>query len=488
MADEPLGPRQFGTAFKRFMDAVVAEAEPPKSPLFERLRDHLGGDPTRMPVIAEEFDHFEQPNVQVALDAYVAREGRRAELVGIAAQNKRFMGFSLSDLLSRGGIGGWPGLAEGPVDYVNFHLEQDRLLACVQFGLYLISAGPARIGAFIVGPSDQMGPRRQLRLEVIAAEQAHAQEFLRELAAAMRERNVYRGKVISLAPGQMGVQALVKFHRLPAVARNDVILPPGLLERIERHAIAFSDRAKPLLAAHRSLKRGMLLYGAPGTGKTLTVMYLAGRMGERTVLLTTGRGLGMVQSIGQLARLLQPSTVVMEDVDLVAQERGLPGVQTGPLLFELLNEMDGLSEDSDVLFVLTTNRPDILEPALAARPGRIDLAVELPLPDAEGRRRLLALYARGLTLADVDSERFVERTEGASPAYVKELLRKAALLAAIEGDGGAIEVSGRHLEGAMDELSQGGDLGRRILGAATGETEAPPPGPVRPVGFPQRVR
>src|SRR5258706_1322686 len=92
--------------------------------------------------------------------------------------------------------------------------------------------------------------------------------------------------------------------------------------------------------------------------------------------------------------------------------------------------MDGLREDSDIIFALTTNRPDILEPALAARPGRIDLAVELPLPDGPGRRRLLQLYARGLQLREVDLEAMAARTDGGTPAYIKELLRNAAVLAA----------------------------------------------------------
>ena len=122
-----------------------------------------------------------------------------------------------------------------------------------------------------------------------------------------------------------------------------------------------------------------------------------------------------------------------------------------PLLFELLNEMDGLAEDADVLFLLTTNRPDVLEPALAARPGRIDQSVELPLPDATDRRRLIELYARGLVLRSQHLDDVVERLDGASPAHVKELLRKAALLAAEESDG-AISVEDRHLLAALDDL------------------------------------
>jgi hypothetical protein len=463
------------------MDAMVAEASPEASPLLGRIRDHLGGDPTRLAVVAEEFDPFEQPNVQVALTDYVSGEGRQAELVGVAAENKRFMALTLSDLLGRR-------LAEGPVDYVNFRLADGETLSCVQFGLYLIGDGDVRLVAFVSGPSERMGPHGRLRVEVMSAVPDHARAFLGELRGAMRRLNVYRGHVISLSPGQMGMgpQTLVVFHSLAAPRREDVVLPPGLLERVERHTLTFSEHATQLLAAGRSLKRGLLLYGAPGTGKTLTVMYLCGRMPERTAILTTGRGMGLVSLVSQMARQLAPSMVVLEDVDLIAEERGQPFTRTGPLLFELLNEMDGLGDDCDVIFVLTTNRPDILEPALAARPGRIDLAVELPLPDPEGRRRLLELYARGLDATGVDWEPFVERTEGVTPAYIKELLRKAALHAAEEGAGRTVTPS--HLEAAMTELAEGGRLAERIIGFRP-EVQAPgPPGaqqmPKPPTGFP----
>ena len=167
--------------------------------------------------------------------------------------------------------------------------------------------------------------------------------------------------------------------------------------------------------------------------------------------------------------------VVLDDVDLIAEERDRPFAGDGPLRFELLNEMDGPRDDSDVIFVLTTNRPEILEPALAARPGRIDLAIELPLPDAAGRRRLLDLYARGLTLRDVDPAAIAERMEGASPAYVKELLRKAALLAALDGEDA--NVTAAHLETALAELSEGGRLAQHILGFGP---EREPPGAADP--------
>ena len=143
---------------------------------------------------------------------------------------------------------------------------------------------------------------------------------------------------------------------------------------------------------------------------------------------------------------------------------------TNPLLFQLLNEMDGLAEDADVLFVLTTNRVDLLEPALAARPGRIDQAVEIKLPDPDCRRRLFELYLRGVRHDAVgDLTPLVGRTQGVSAAFVKELARRAVLASAMEsGDGAA--VTGAHLEqAATDLLETSGAVTRRLLGAAGAE-------------------
>lgn len=221
-------------------------------------------------------------------------------------------------------------------------------------------------------------------------------------------------------------------------------------------------------------------------------MHLVGRMPGRTTILTTGRGLGLIETVAKMARQLAPSMVVLEDVDLVAEERTMPGFGGKTVLFELLNEMDGLREDEDVIFVLTTNRPDILEPALAARPGRVDLAVELPLPDADGRRRLLELYSRGLTLDGVDLQALIDRTEGASPAYVKELLRKSAIHALEAGHGGVVRAD--DVVGALEELAEGGRLAERILGfradaggSVVGAQAQPmQPGPP-PTGFPVQI-
>src|SRR5262249_35209153 len=150
---------------------------------------------------------------------------------------------------------------------------------------------------------------------------------------------------------------------------------------------------------------------------------------------------------------LAPAMLVLEDVDLVAENR-MHGHPTS-ILFDLLNQMDGLNEDVDLVFVLTTNRPEVIEPALASRPGRVDLAVKMPLPDEDGRVRLLNLYAEGLQLDLNDEGRFIAATAGATPAFIREVLRRAALLAVERGEG--TRIGDELLTSAIDELHEGTD-------------------------------
>ena len=135
-----------------------------------------------------------------------------------------------------------------------------------------------------------------------------------------------------------------------------------------------------------SQKKGLLFYGPPGTGKTHTIRYLASVLKDHTTLIITAEQVANIDEYMTLARLLAPSMVVIEDVDLIARSREdmrSPGEEV--LLNKLLNQMDGLKEDTQLLLVLTTNRADTLEQALAGRPGRIDQAIEFPLPDEQGR-------------------------------------------------------------------------------------------------------
>jgi ATP-dependent 26S proteasome regulatory subunit len=125
--------------------------------------------------------------------------------------------------------------------------------------------------------------------------------------------------------------------------------------------------------------------------------------------------------------------------------------------------MDGLKEDADVLFILTTNRPETLEAALTSRPGRIDQAIEFPLPDEEGRAKLVRLYSRGLAVPEAVIQETVKKTENVSGAFIKELMRRAAQFL-IERNG-SDEMNRDDVNQALEELLfSGGSLNRKLLG------------------------
>jgi ATP-dependent 26S proteasome regulatory subunit len=219
--------------------------------------------------------------------------------------------------------------------------------------------------------------------------------------------------------------------------------------------------------------------------------YLVAQMSTYTRFVLTGRALNVIGSVAELARDLQPAVIVLEDVDLVAEHRGFSpgGFGTSPVLFDLLDAMDGAAPDADLLFVLTTNRADLLEPALAARPGRVDVAIEIDLPDEDGRRRLLALYGRSipLRLTEHESQLIIERTDGVTASFVKELLRRSMLEALHENPSEPL-VTAAHTTRALDDLLDAGQqLTRSLLGVGT-DPEALPAGGGAGALPPQRMR
>src|SRR3984893_7711064 len=225
--------------------------------------------------------------------------------------------------------------------------------------------------------------------------------------------------------------------------------------------------SEPALSCADSDNRpeGILLYGPPGTGKTHTIRYLASNLPGHTTLIITAAQVALLAHYMSLARLLQPAMVVIEDVDLIARDRNQMGPCDETLLNALLNEMDGLKQDADILFILTTNRPEQLESALASRPGRIDQAIEVPVPDEFGREKLVQLYGRGHRLAETIVAEAARRTKGVSAAFIKELMRRVAQ-ASIARDGGITIETGDIGEALDDMLFAGGKLNVRLLGGA----------------------
>jgi cell division protease FtsH len=365
-----------------------------------------------------------------------------------------------------------------PPEYEDVDIGEEEPVRCLKNGLWFLEEKGSRYAVLLSPAGRPYGEPSGMQFQIATANDPAgiriAQAFFQHLEDAILKAESYRGKVLSLEQAEhsySGESAGITVHRLQAVARDQVILPAATLELLERNVIQFVRRRQRLAEFGLATKKGLLFYGPPGTGKTLTIHYLAGALEGHTTLLVSAEQVGLLSEYMTLARLLQPSIVVLEDVDLIARDRmEMHGPCEETLLNKLLNEMDGLKEAADILFILTTNRPEALERALASRPGRIDQAIEFPLPDAEGREKLVRLYARGVELPEEVIRGVVQRTERVSAAFIKELMRRSVQFH-LERDGPG-RVEWPDVDNALEEmLFSGGSLNLKLLGAegANGE-------------------
>jgi hypothetical protein len=462
--DERLRLSDVGKLARLTRRRIVGVARADDRPSFLKiLGEHLRAPLDGLEVVEEAWPGYELVNVQLGLNAWLEGEERTHQLLGMT--NFRHQEFGLTDLLQpdRYGHGptpgnvSWSSLASGP---------DGRRQSAVRAGLYLVEDGDTHVALLVLAPEPHNG-RGEAQVEIVADRPGAAELVAVEIRRLALVHNVFRGQVVSFGQEMFGERSTaLQFHDRPQMVEEDVILPPETLAMIRRQVVGVAEHRERLLAARQHLKRGLLLYGPPGVGKTHSVRYLISQLAGVTVVELTGESMHLISTACSVARTLQPAMIVVEDVDLIAEDRGdHPGRH--PLLFQLLNEMDGLAEDADVVFLLTTNRADMLEPALAARPGRVDQAVALELPDAAARTQLFRLYRGDLSVDESRLDDVVARTDGVTASFLKELLRRAALIAADEAEGdaetAALQVSADQLDAALDELLDTRNAMTRVL-------------------------
>jgi cell division protease FtsH len=360
-----------------------------------------------------------------------------------------------------------------PPQYEELDIGEEDLVRCLKTGLWLLQEDGNKFVVFL-SPSTRHGMVTGLQFQVAVVNNAEGnritQRFFKHLEDSVLRSESYRGKILSfeVKDRYSGASTGILVHRLRTVKREEVILPRKTLDLLERNVVEFARQRRKLAALGLSTKKGILFYGPPGTGKTHTIHYLAEALKGHTTFLITAEQVGLLGEYMTLARLLQPAIVVIEDVDLIARDRATMGnACEEALLNKLLNEMDGLKPETDVLFILTTNRPEALESALASRPGRVDQAIEFPLPDEEGRLKLVRLYSRGLSVPEDVVLATARKTEKVSASFIKELMRRAAQFH-FEREDAQGEISIEDVDAALLELLfTGGSLNRKLLGAET---------------------
>lgn len=432
--------------------------------LFSLLDRHFSPDP--LPTLlatSRTFQIRQQADLQLALDELFGERHIGTDFVGVHSEY-RHEAVSFASLIEHKRSA----MQAAPAQFEEVDIGNGEAVRCLKNGVWLLKDG-ARAYAVVLATNDNYGQGAKLTLEVAAVGQAGleiAAKVFEAIERRLSKDSCYRGRVLSLEQENQwsGRASRITVHEFEPVARDEVVLPEATLKAVEQNVLQFALHRPALRKLGLSTQKGLLFHGAPGTGKTHCIRYLAGQLTGHTTLLITAEGVGLLPEYIALARLLQPALVVIEDADLIARARSDMG---GPceelMLNRLLNELDGLKERADIFFVLTTNRPDEIEPALASRPGRIDQSIEFPLPDERHRIRLLRLYGRSIPLDQSLLDDLATRTDGATPAFIKEFMRRIAQNYLEAGSAGQV-THAMAQEALHDMLFVGGSLNRKLLG------------------------
>lgn len=245
--------------------------------------------------------------------------------------------------------------------------------------------------------------------------------------------------------------------------------------------VEFLKHPKKFLALGAKIPKGVLLYGAPGTGKTLLARAVAGEAevpffsisGSEFVEMFVGVGASRVRDLFMKAKKNAPAIVFIDEIDAVGRQRGagLGGShdEREQTLNQILVEMDGFEQDTNVIIMAGTNRPDVLDPALL-RPGRFDRRIILDMPDMKDRKDILTVHAKNKPLSkDVDLETIAKTTPGFSGADLENLLNEAAIFAARRNQK---EVTMKDMHEAVEKVLLGPERKSRILSAREKEITA----------------
>ncbi|QSG11400.1 ATPase of the AAA+ class, CDC48 family [Halapricum desulfuricans] len=220
--------------------------------------------------------------------------------------------------------------------------------------------------------------------------------------------------------------------------------------------------------------KGVLLYGPPGTGKTLLAKAVANEAqsnfisvkGPELLNKYVGESEKGVREVFEKARSNAPTVVFFDEIDSIAGERGQGMGDSGVgerVVSQLLTELDGIEDLEDVVVVATTNRPDLIDPALL-RPGRLDRHVHVPVPDEEARRKIFEVHTQDKPLAeDVDLDALAAETDGYVGADIEALCREASMAASrefinsvspgeVDDSVSNVRIGREHFEDAMDEV------------------------------------
>jgi len=299
--------------------------------------------------------------------------------------------------------------------YIDVNTDCNQRENLLMDGQLLLQKGEDR---FIVTVDINLRWRNSVLVEGPASKKEQTGAFVAGVMAFAKEQNFYRGKKVEFA-------GRLRFLELKDRSWGSVILEENIKKEIRANTISFLSRKKDWAQYGIPPRRGVLLAGEPGTGKTIICKALMAEAGVITCITTSAYALDAdeyLTDLYELAEDLSPCLVFIEDIDLIGQNREEFGYQRGSALLSLLSVLDGIEEKKEIVTVATTNCPETLDKALSERPSRFDRVIKLSRPSIEQRIELVRRLCEKIPLDGGTQEYIAGKTENCTPAQLQEII------------------------------------------------------------------
>ena len=300
-------------------------------------------------------------------------------------------------------------------DYNEINVGPGKRVNVLTFGRLLLKRGDSRIAVRI--KFSRHGERAWIAVEGLASIKKELILFAAAIDETVRKLQLYKGQKLKYTGD-------LQFLQPGAKKWDDLSLQPELKEELMANTVNFLKKSRELARYGIPRKRGLILAGKPGTGKTLIARVLMCNSPGITCLATDPALLVSARYIRELYEIagdLKPTIVFLEDIDLIGESRGGPFAR-GDALNELLDILDGVKQCNQVVTIATTNYVEALDDALSQRPSRFDRVITMRLPGWELRREIVHNLCRRIPLDPEVQDHVVSMTEGYTPAQVQEVI------------------------------------------------------------------
>lgn len=359
---------------------------------------------------------------QATIDEFLGAE-RRTTAVGIVpTYYAELLVWALQRYLEREGwkVAGALGYRDPEPFYVDVSTDYDKRENLLMRGQLLIEKDDAR---FVV--TVDVLPRYHATMQVQGPEKQKdkIEAFVNGVMSIAKKENFYRGKRIEFSEH-------IHFLNVEGKPWDEIILDPSTKREVKANTVEFLRRGNYWVEFGIPRKRGVLLAGDPGTGKTLICKALMAESDGITCITTSAYKLSANEYITDLYKMAQdlsPCVVFIEDIDLIGLNREEYHYQHGPALLSLLNVLDGVEEKHEIVTVATTNNWEALDRAISKRPSRFDRVIKLSLPSLEERKELVGLLCQKIPIDERIQEYMAGKAEGCTPAQLQEIIYGLAI-------------------------------------------------------------